>query len=372
MQRCLDDVLDDGRFLDIIRERLSEWDGDVDDDQFVAVWSAADYRLKFYNSLSNGNMKIENLMKAFAEVGFIPQFDVCGPPTIDLENIDVSPKGDLVSVSNLSSDYYGYDKRYITLILAGTMLPLTMIPLGTGYRQVHAFSNDSRYLATVCDDRISIWDIFNLRRIATGMIERLDDHPLITWSEDSSHVCVRSNGHIYSMSVEGGEIRELLSLGGKMTNLVLDRNGSVIMALYLQEVRFVDTLTDTVLSSYPLPVTFSGVALAYHLNGLFRIVAGGYVMLTAHDRAPEIIMDHRQDLELLMDSVDNAERYWCRNAETLWWGYSDLRHNRVSFECAEYIHSKTIRCDIDTADLSYNISAEPNNPLMEKPPAPKR
>ena len=62
MQRCLDDVLDDGRFLDIIRERLSEWDGDVDDDQFVAVWSAADYRLKFYNSLSNGNMKIENLM----------------------------------------------------------------------------------------------------------------------------------------------------------------------------------------------------------------------------------------------------------------------------------------------------------------------
>ena len=95
-------------------------------------------------------------------------------------------------------------------------------------------------------------------------------------------------------------------------------------------------------------------------------------MLTAHDRAPEIIMDHRQDLELLMDSVDNAERYWCRNAETLWWGYSDLRHNRVSFECAEYIHSKTIRCDIDTTDLSYNISAEPNNPLMEKPPAPKR
>jgi hypothetical protein len=218
-------VLDDGRFLDIIRERLSEWDGDIDDDQFVAVWSAADYRLKFYNSLSNGNMKIENLMKAFAEVGFIPQFDVCGPPTIDLENIDVSPKGDLVSVSNLSSDYYGYDKRYITLILAGTMLPLTMIPLGTGYRQVHAFSNDSRYLAAVCDDRISIWDIFNLKRIAAGMIERLDDHPLITWSEDSSHVCVRSNGHIYSMSVEGGEIRELLSMGGKMTNLVLDRNG---------------------------------------------------------------------------------------------------------------------------------------------------
>ena len=372
MQRCLDDVIDDGRFLDLIRERLSEWEGDVDDDQFVAVWSAADYRLKFYNSFSNGNEKIENLMKAFAEVGFIPQFDVCGPPTIELDNLDMSPKGDLISVSSQSSDDYGYNKKYITIILAGIMLPFTMIPLGTGYRQTHAFSNDSRLLVTICDERLSIWDIFNLRKILTGVIERLDETPLITWSEDGSHICVRSNGHIYTVSVESGEIRELLSLDGKMTNLVLNRDGSILMALYLQEVRFVDTLTDTVISSYPLPITFSRVALAYYLNNFFRIIAGGYVMMTAHDKAPEIIKDHRQNLELLMDSINNSSRYWSKNAKVLWWGRSDLDHNRVSFECAEYIHSKTIRCDIDTTDLSYKIAAEPTNPLMEEPPAPKR
>ena len=157
-----------------------------------------------------------------------------------------------------------------------------------------------------------------------------------------------------------------------MTNLVLNRDGSILMALYLKEVRFVDTLLDSVISSYPLPITFSGVALAYHLNSIFRIIAGGYVLLTAHGMAPEIIKDHRQNLELLMDSIDNSSRYWSKNAEILWWGRSDLNHNRVSFECAECIHSETIRCDINTTDLSYDIAAEPNNPLMEEPPAPKK
>lgn len=360
MQKCLDDILDDSKFPEIIKDRLSEWDGNLESDKFIAVWSAADYRMKYYNTLADGREKIERLMDLFKGKGFIPQFDVCGPPTMEIQNVFMAPRGDLVATLIEKYDARTTTfRQFLTIISAGTMRPLLMIVPGTTSRMIFAFSNNSRYIAVLSDDHVDVWDIFNLRKISTKKATGTDYNSIIKWSSDDSCILIRTSTKTYYFTMENRRLHTISSIKNNPADIALNEDGTVALFLYTDGVVFVDTPADKVVSAYTLPITYSGTALVYPHDGAFTILAGGYILRINSDREPEIIKDYRGDLELSM----TAKRQMEFDKETPelrrdWRCISVHSGDRIVFEYQNRVYGGYVRCTIDPTDLSYEINSD--------------
>lgn len=360
MQTCLDDIIDDSKFTEVVKERLSEWDGNVESDQFIAVWSAADYRMKYLNTLSEGQEKIDRLMKLFEERGFIPQFDVCGPQTIEIHNMFMSPRGDVVTTL---VDKYNSETRitrpYLTVILAGTMRPLMMIAPGISSNLVHKFSNSSRYLAVLTDKKIDIWDIFNLKKIQSKKIVDMGFNSIIKWSSDESHILISTNTKKYFLPVEGGRIRVLSANKNRPADIELNEDGTVAMFLYTDGVQFIDTDSDKILSDYSLPITFSGTALTFYQNSMFIIIAGGFILRSNVDQKPEIVKDYRGKIELSMHAKHQVEYEQGEYQRFDRWScVPRLDERKIIFENQDPTYGCLKRCSINPFDLSYEVSSD--------------
>ena len=185
--RSLETLLDDDGFAALIEERLGELETiDPDDPEFIALWTAADFRLKHYHSLNGKEEASKRIMDSFRSRGFIPQFDICGPPTILANNIAMAPKGDLCY--SFKWNPYGHHCLYV--IASGSLLPLALFEIGIidSMAPSISFSYDSRYVAISTGKYLTIWDVFGLDLLWTSDEGNWD---AASWSRDSSRIACK-------------------------------------------------------------------------------------------------------------------------------------------------------------------------------------
>ena len=359
-------MIDDDRFLSIVKERLKEWNGNIDDEQFIAVWSAADYRLKYYNTLEDAKEKIEALMKVFNDVGFTPQYDVCGPPTIDLQNIFMAPKGDISysTVSVNGTDVF-QERAFITVYLSGVMRPLMTIAPHNAYSHKCVFSNDSQYLAIPCNDRVEIWETFALKRVMVFPISGLVVDIIMRWSCDSSRLLVHNCGQTSIIDVATKEKKDVNFGEIGIREAALNHDGSITMILLNNEILYLNTSDGTATSRFDIPISFSGNALSFYCKDRFIIVAGGFILSAPVGSPPSIIKDYRDKIELSMTAqalIDHAPTYTSYPGNYIY-DRRELVNGKIvfMFNKASIIY----RCVIDPADLSYDLSVM-NESMIEK------
>ena len=368
MQNCLDDIIDEDKFYSVIKDRLAEWDGDVESDQFIAVWSAADYRLKYYNTLGNADKRIESIMKLFDDVGFIPQFDVCGPPTVQLWNVKMSPKGDVAaSLFDQFNDAHSW-RNYLTIYIAGKMRPLMMICTEDTTHFNYEFSNDSRYISVLTDGHVDIWDIYQLKKIMeTDLNESTSS--MIRWSGDNSKVLIQTDNQKVLLSINGGIRKEITSVNGFASDYALDYDGKNAMFLSTEYIVFTDIERDSAISVKEFPVPFSGHSLSFFHRDGFYIIAGGFVIKANPEEEPVIIKDHREELELSMYSKQSLEAELNTDAHlSVLNPRMDLFDGKVVFDFKTVIGEIHNQCVIDPCDLSYELysdSMPPEQPEID-------
>ena len=337
----LEKMLDDDSFAALIEERLSELKIDPEDPRFIAVWTAADFRLKHLHSLNGKEDVSERIMDSFRSRGFIPQFDICGPPTISIRDITMAPKGDLCYTLKFNPDY----SYSLYIFASGNLLPLTMINLGISKNcsPVLSFSYDSRYVAVSTEMITTIWDVFKLTVVSTLGKHHVDN---ISWSRDSSRIaCTRADTIEIIDILTGDIIFECESEG--MCKAFLDEHGDQILLLDNDpEIMEIETEEE-------IPIMLDGISdnpLVHFRDGAFWILDNGRTYRASKEGCQMI-----SDLSMEIDVTNEACKHFIRsntNNDTLYQPKITTDGNTVLINTWDR-HNTIQHCiNIDTLQIS--------------------
>lgn len=301
----LDSVLSDDGFIQIIQTRLNEMDGiDVQDPEFQAIWCAADYRLKLYSTKKDKKEEINKLMDVFRKKNFVPQYNLCGPPTIHTNNISMSPKGDLACSSHLDNLSNGEGVLSVTIIASGNAIPLTTITLGSckwGAYQT-AFSNNSRHIAISTHSKLEIWDIFGLKRI--GADETVSNIRLMSWSKDASKLSVCDDSGVFIFDVSTMKKIET-GIESEQRCIKLNDDGSTLLSIGKKVSLYRPNEPIKVCEA---PITVSQKPVAIWKNDSFYVITNGRC-IKIDSYGTELISDLSEWLDTSDLWKDRAQLY---------------------------------------------------------------
>lgn len=345
----LEYVLSEDGFYQIIQNRLDELAViDVEDPEFQAIWCAADYRLKLYSTKKGKDDEIRRILDLFRKKGFVPQYNLCGPPTIRTSNAEMSPKGDLFYSVDKGIPSNGESTPSFTIIASGNAIPLTTISSGTCKWNDYAiaFSNNSRYVAISTSNKLEVWDVFNLKRIMSD--DRITGASLLSWSKDCSRLSACNQDDVVIFNINTGHIIST-DIKGRRSCIQLNDDGSALLALG-ENVIYYDIIGEK--NILDIPVKTSNRPVVVWKNDAFIVLTNGRIL--SIDKSGVQI---KSNLSEWVDTSDiwknRAERYHSLHfkADQRW----DMSHPMMSVVEGKVVYT----CDLSSLDSSQKMTFDP-------------
>ena len=201
-------------------------------EEWQSLSTMIDYALKWLK----GKPESQSILDELKKIGYNPLFDVSETASIKLGWIRTSPDGKIginiyqtaTSDGNTSGLLY---ENCLTLFLTGRCLPLYSIMLKGLQEDVkYAISPDSRKLAILARQTLSVWSIARCEIIFRKPLSKVHDDSTILWSGNSNKIILTYYGGFRVLDIRTSEENVVqANLNKTVENIVTNEDATEFM-----------------------------------------------------------------------------------------------------------------------------------------------
>ena len=256
--------LDDEAFIELINRRLNELETNSIDYELErsALWSAIDYKLKNLNTMTKKSEPRDRLFQICVKHGFVPQYEVSGPPVFAVGGIAQSPDGTFTINTNFDGTY---------LLLTKNMLAVVRLPHKNP--AVCQCSPSSNNIVIYSEKTYYIWSLSEIRLLHKESANV--DSPCASWStdENTAMLSVRRDKTAI-IDLREAPCSPSMKETGDVTNFALNDDGTAAL-LIGDNMRLVSLPDCTLLAEHSLPHPTSDYSKIFFSEGVFNVLING-------------------------------------------------------------------------------------------------